>query len=102
MQAAGGRPLGSGLFLLPFAQLKLLLEMLLLAFGLLQAGVLLGVDFREASQLLPQAMQFFFELVAAAALGLEGFTEASPIGASPTGAVAAGALAGFIGGGSCI
>ena len=53
-----------------------LLEVLLLACGLLQTGVLLGVDLRETSQLLPQPAQFFLEVVAAAALGLEGFAEA--------------------------
>ena len=36
---------GRGLFHLAFAQFHLLLEQLLLAFGLLQAGVLLGIDF---------------------------------------------------------
>ena len=63
--------------------------MLLLAFGLLQAGVLLGVDLREAGQLLPQPAQFFFKVVAAATLGLEGLAET----------ITAGRLGWFIGGG---
>ena len=50
--------------------------MLFLAFGLLQSGVLLGVDFGKTGQLLAQAAQFLFEVVAAAALSLEGFAEA--------------------------
>jgi hypothetical protein len=77
-------PFGGGLLHLALTQLQLLLEVLLLAFGLLQTGVLLGVDLREAGQLLPQPAQFFFEVVAAAALGLEGFAEASPTGMTMT------------------
>ena len=53
----GGHPVGSGLFHLALAQLELLLEVLLLAFGLLQAGVFLGVDLGKTGQLLPQAAQ---------------------------------------------
>jgi hypothetical protein len=49
-----GRHLAGGsLFHLTFAQFHLLLEQLLLAFGLLQAGVFLGIDLRKAGQLLP-------------------------------------------------
>jgi len=85
----GGHPFGGGLLHLALPQLQLLLEVLLLAFGLLQTGVLLGIDLREAGQLLPQPAQLLFKVVAAAALGLEGLAEA----------IAAGSLGGFIGSG---
>ncbi len=76
----GGDLLGGGLLHLAFAQLHLLLEHLLLAFGLLQAGVLLGVDLGEAVELLPQGADFFFELVAFAAFSPQGFSEAGVVG----------------------
>ena len=76
----GGDLLGGGLLHLTFAQFHLLLEHLLLAFGLLQAGVLLGVDLGEAVELLPQGADFFFELVALAAFGAQGFSEAAVVG----------------------
>ena len=47
-----------------------------LPFGLLQAGVLVGVDLREAVQLLPQGADLFFQLVALAAFGPLGPREA--------------------------
>ena len=68
--------LGRGFFHLAFAQLHLLLEQLLLPFCLLQAGVFLWVDLREAGQLLPHTPQFFLEVVGAAPFGLEGLAEA--------------------------
>ena len=46
-----------------------LLEHLLLAFGLLQAGVFLGVDLGAAVELLAEGADFFFELVGLAAFG---------------------------------
>ena len=61
---------GCGLFHLAFAQLVLPLQQLLLTLGLLQVGVLLGIDLREAGRLLAQAPQFLFQLIAAAAFGL--------------------------------
>jgi hypothetical protein len=67
-----GDPLGGGLLHLAFAQLHAPLEDLLLAFSFLEAGVFLGVDFRKAVQLLPQAADLLFELVVLAAFGLEG------------------------------
>lgn len=67
----GGHPLGRGLLHPAFAQFHALLDDLLLAFGFLEAGVFLGVDLREAVQLLPQCADLSFELVVLAPFGLE-------------------------------
>ena len=68
----GGDPLSGGLLHLALAQLHTLLEHLLLAFCFLETGVFLGVDLREAVQLLAQRADLFFELVALAPLGPQG------------------------------
>jgi len=67
----GGHLLGGSLLHLAFAQFHALLEDLLLAFGLLQAGVFLGVDLGEAVELLTEGADLLFQLVVLAAFGLE-------------------------------
>ena len=85
----GGHPLGRGLFHLAFAQFHALLEDLLLAFGLLQAGVFLGVDLREAVELLTEGADLLFKLVVLAALGPERIGGAALVAAGAPGGVAA-------------
>jgi hypothetical protein len=67
----GGDALSGGLLHPAFTELHTLLEHLLLAFGLLDAGVFLRVDLGEPVQLLPQGADLLFELVVLAPFGLE-------------------------------
>ena len=60
---------------LPLAVADLVLQLLLLAVGLLEALVLLGVDLGELPQLAFQGAQLTLQLVGLAPLGPEGFAD---------------------------
>ena len=61
---------------LAFTVAYLALELFSLALSVLQAGVFVGVDLREARQLGAGLAQLFFELVAAAAFSSQRFSRA--------------------------
>jgi len=69
-----------GLVELAFALAHLTFELLALALGVLQAGVLVRVDLGEARQLDAGLAQFLLQLVAAAALGAQGISTAGSSG----------------------
>jgi hypothetical protein len=89
LRCDGGHLLGGGLLHLAFAQFHALHEDLLLAFGLLQAGVFLVVDLREAVELLTEGADLLFKLVVLAALGPERIGGAALVAAGAPGGVAA-------------
>ena len=82
----------------------MLLKDLLLPFGLAQVGVLLGVDFPEAAQLLSSGEDLLFQLVGLAALSPQGFGEMAVVRrvSNAIGLSSAGAVATFAGGSSAL